>query len=220
MVDDSDTRNRELHWRIRTIHSVSTDSEIIRASIDDPGVFSQIFDRHARAVGTFAARRVGDAADDVLSETFLVAFRRRVAFDTGSSSALPWLLGIASRLVRRQRAAEAKQWRSFQESAQRETHVMASDIEAADVRIDAERRVKLLSARVAALSLADRETLLLHAWADLTYEEIAVALRVPVGTVRSRLNRVRRRLDPARTGIERTKDEEEVVNGGRFSASQ
>lgn len=177
---------------------MSTDSEIIARSIEDPGAFSEIFERHARTIASFAARRVGDAADDVLSETFLVAFRRRASFDTGFESSLPWLLGIASRLVRKQRAAEARQWRSFNAVAGREQHVHFGETEAAGERVDAVVEARALGGRIAALSAADRETLLLCAWADLTYEEIAVALRVPVGTVRSRLNRVRRKLDPAR----------------------
>jgi RNA polymerase sigma-70 factor (ECF subfamily) len=188
---------------------VSTDSEIIARSIEDPGAFSEIFERHARVVASFAARRVGDAADDVLSETFLVAFRRRSAFDSDWESCLPWLLGIASRLVRRHRGAEARHWRAVEASIGRDGHVPASAIEEADDRMDAENAAKALSGRIAKLSAADRETLLLYAWGDLTYEEIAVALHVPVGTVRSRLNRVRRRLDPGRSGGRTSKNQRE-----------
>lgn len=65
-------------------------------------------------------------------------------------------------------------------------------------RVDAEREVEMLRARIAALAPRDRETLLLYAWQGMSYDEVAAALGVPVGTVRSRLNRVRRRLDPTR----------------------
>lgn len=65
-------------------------------------------------------------------------------------------------------------------------------------RVDAEREVETLKARIAALAPKDRETLLLYAWQGMSYDEVAAALGVPVGTVRSRLNRVRRRLDSAR----------------------
>ena len=65
-------------------------------------------------------------------------------------------------------------------------------------RVDAEREVRSLRTRIAALAPKDRETLLLYAWQGMTYEEIAVVLAIPVGTVRSRLNRVRTRLDPTR----------------------
>ena len=62
--------------------------------------------------------------------------------------------------------------------------------------MDADAALKALTPRIAALSAKDRDTLLLYAWADLTYEQIAESLGVPVGTVRSRLNRVRRKLAP------------------------
>ncbi|GAA5204479.1 RNA polymerase sigma factor [Microbacterium jejuense] len=97
---------------------MSTDSDIIRRSADDPAAFAELFERHARVIGGFAARRVGvDAAEDVLSETMLVAFRRRGDFDTTGESARPWLLGIASRVIKKHHAAEARQWRSFEASA-------------------------------------------------------------------------------------------------------
>lgn len=176
---------------------MSTDSEIIRRSLDTPSVFAELFDRHARVIAAFAARRVGsDAAEDVLSDTMLVAFRRRRDFDTSWESAKPWLLGIASRVIKKHRADEARQWRSFEASAARVDHSSDGAIEAAADRTDASAAVRALAPRIAALAARDRETLLLYAWGDLTYDEIAVALGVPVGTVRSRLNRVRRKLAP------------------------
>lgn len=175
---------------------MSTDSEIIERSLDDPGAFSEIFERHARPVGGYIRRRIGrDAVDDVLSETFLVAFRRRAVFDRGWESARPWLLGIATTVVKSHRAAEARQWRAFEASS---AGAVAAELPqaAADARIDADAALRALAPRIAALAAKDRDTLLLHAWGDLTYEQIALALGVPVGTVRSRLNRVRRKLAP------------------------
>ncbi|KJQ54896.1 ECF RNA polymerase sigma factor SigE [Microbacterium sp. SA39] len=150
-------------------------------------------------VNAFASYRVGrHTAEDVLSETFLVAFRRRADYDVGVESAVPWLLGIASRLIRRHRAVEAKHWRSFAAAVTGEEHSSEGGVDDAMIRLDAEREVQGLRARIAALAPKDRETLLLYAWQGLTYEEVAAALGVPVGTVRSRLNRVRKRLDPVR----------------------
>jgi len=178
---------------------VTTDSEIIQRSLQRPATFAELFDRHARAVNAFATYRVGrHAAEDVLSETFLVAFRRRADFDTDAESAAPWLLGIASRLIRRQRAVEAKQWRSFAASVSQHEQSTLGGLDDALTRVDAEREVATLRARIAALAPRDRETLLLYAWQGMSYDEVAVALGVPVGTVRSRLNRVRRRLDSTR----------------------
>lgn len=176
---------------------MSTDSEIILRSLDDPGAFAEIFERHVRSVGGYIRRRVGtDAIEDVLSETFLVAFRKRAGYDQDAASARPWLLGIATRLVARHRADEARQWRAFAASASVSEAAAETPHLASDARLDADAALRDLAPRIAALSSRDRDTLLLHAWGDLTYEQIADALGVPVGTVRSRLNRVRRKLAP------------------------
>jgi RNA polymerase sigma-70 factor (ECF subfamily) len=125
---------------------------------------------------------------------------------------MPWLLGIASRLIRRHRAVEAKHWRSFTAAVTGEEHSSEGGLEAMG-RIDAERRVQSMRSRIAALAPRDRETLLLYAWQGLTYEQIGEALGVPVGTVRSRLNRVRRRLDPGR-GAQGVAQVVEIVEQG------
>lgn len=194
---------------------MSTDSEIIQRSIGQPRVFAELFDRHAGALGGYAARRLGpDAGQDILSETFLVAFARRASFDAAWDSALPWLYGIASRLIRKHRATEAKHLRSSAEFAGREEHVSRGDLESTIARLDAELSTKELAPRIAALPAKERETLLLYAWGDLTYEEIASALGVPVGTVRSRMNRVRTKLNPDRVATpERIRTKEGELDG-------
>ncbi|GGD76129.1 DNA-directed RNA polymerase sigma-70 factor [Microbacterium murale] len=148
-------------------------------------------------MGAFIRRRIGvDAVEDVLSETFLVAFRRRADFDTSWESARPWLLGIASRVLKKHRADEARQWRAAASFARREEFSHEGGIDGAAQRMDAEVAVRILAPRIAALSSRDRETLLLYAWGNLTQEEVALALGIPVGTVGSRLNRIRRKLSP------------------------
>lgn len=176
---------------------MSTDSEIIQASEDSPALFAEIFDRYVRTVGDYARRRVGSAAvDDVLSETFLIAFRRRASFDRRYETARPWLLGIATRVIKRHRASEAEQWRAFERASAAAEPFAGSHDREADERLDASAALRALGPRIAGLASRDRDTLLLYAWGDLTYEQIAEALDVPVGTVRSRLNRVRRKLAP------------------------
>lgn len=199
---------------------MSTDSEIIQRSLGQPRVFAELFDRHAGAVGRYAARRLGaDAGEDVLSETFLVAFARRSAFDTSWESSLPWLFGIASRLIRKHRAREAKHLRSSIASAHREDHVSYGDLETTIARLDAELSTRELAPQIASLSQKDRETLLLYAWGDMTYEQVAQALGVPVGTIRSRMNRVRSKLNPAHGGgRDRVVNEEKGEVDGRFRA--
>ncbi len=177
--------------------TTTTDSEIIARSIEHAPAFGELFDRHARQLGRYLARRVGPAsAEDLLSETFLVAFRRRSSFDTSWESAGPWLFGIASNLVRKQRGTEARRFRALDAWAGL-GRVDADSLEDALAREDARTTIRALSPRIAALSQRDRDTLLLYAWGELSYEEVAIALDVPIGTVRSRLNRVRRRLTAA-----------------------
>ncbi|WP_307784123.1 sigma factor [Salinibacterium sp. NG22] len=88
---------------------MTSDNEIIRRSWDNPAVFAEMYDRHATSVYRYAARRAGvDTADDIMAETFLVAFERRNRFDSAFESALPWLLGIATVLIRKHRGSEAR----------------------------------------------------------------------------------------------------------------
>lgn len=176
---------------------MSTDSEVIARSITAPAEFATIFDRHAAIVGSYARRRVGlDAVDDILSETFLTAFRRRESFDQSWDSSLPWLLGIATRVIHRYRKSEERQWRAEAASVAESSTSLEGDI---DNRVDAAAALRELGPLIAALSPRERDVLLLHAWGDLTYEQIAGALKIPIGTVRSRLNRIRKKLAPSET---------------------
>ena len=170
---------------------MSTDNELIARSLFDPAVFAELYDRHARAVYRYAAQRVGDhPADDVMSETFLVAFERRDAYDREVTDARPWLLGIATRLMRKHARLEAVAWKGM--AADMAAQVAPDVIERAGARMNAERLTHRLTAALRKLSDADRDTLLLYAWGHLDYAAIAVATEVSVGTVRSRLNRARR----------------------------
>lgn len=129
-------------------------------------------------------------ADDVTSETFLVAFERRATFDHDWDDAAPWLFGIATTLIHKHHRAEARLLRTLSKAAAPEN----ADDETVRVseRVDAAASVAVLAGQLRKLSAADRDCLLLYAWADLSYDEIAAAMHVPVGTVRSRLNRARR----------------------------
>lgn len=155
-------------------------------------MFAELFDRHASAIGRFVQRRAGpDAVDDVLSETFVVAFERRAVFDLDRADALPWLYGIATTLLRKHRRLEARAWRSAKPDPT--SLVTEHDHDA----LAAELAIARLQSTIARLPARDRDTLLLYAWTDLGYAGVAVALDIPVGTVRSRLNRVRRILRTA-----------------------
>jgi RNA polymerase sigma factor (sigma-70 family) len=176
--------------------NVSTDNEVIGRSGDEPGAFALLFDRHAPSVYRYAAQRLGqDSAEDVMSETFLVAFEKRASYDVTIVDARPWLLGIATRLMHKHVRLEARAWKGM--VADLAAHLSPDMIEQAGARMDAARLTRRLRSALGALSAADRDTLLLYAWGDLDYAGVAAALDVPVGTVRSRLNRARRLLRSA-----------------------
>jgi RNA polymerase sigma-70 factor (ECF subfamily) len=143
--------------------------------------FDQIFERHFDAVYRYLARRVGaDIGADLASETFVRAFEGRRRYDARRGEVRGWLFGIASNLLRRHYRDEERRLRAF-----------AQLPSPASERPELDGRV---AASLAALPPDERDVLLLFAWADLRYEEIAAALDAPVGTVRSRLHRARKRL--------------------------
>jgi RNA polymerase sigma-70 factor (ECF subfamily) len=173
---------------------VPTDAEVIAASIDAPAQFGALFDRHATTLFRFLVRRVGpDEADALLGELFRIAFERRAAFDTDRPEARPWLYGIASNLIAKHRRREARRLAATARLAATEPGP-ADVLDAADERLDAAVLWPRVAAAVAELPAGERDALLLFAWEHLSYEQIGVALGVPVGTVRSRLNRARARL--------------------------
>jgi RNA polymerase sigma-70 factor (ECF subfamily) len=169
---------------------MSTDAELIARSVGEPEVFGLLFDRHVAAVHAFAQRRVGpDLAEEVTAEAFARGFAQRHRYERGHEHALPWLLGIASNLLRRHWRTERRRIDAYARAVAHERPASAPDPDG-----------DVLCA-VARLPRRQREVLLLAAWADLSYAEIAFALDLPIGTVRSRLARARERLsgDPALT---------------------
>ena len=175
---------------------MSTDSSIIARSLTQPTLFGELFHRHAPRIHRYVARRAGDRiADDVTSETFLIAFEKRERFDRSHEDASPWLLGIATNVIHRHRIAEARNLRAIERGV--EEAATSGGIDATSQAIDAEAEVRRLAGELRKMRATDRDCLLLYAWEDLSYDQIAVAMQIPVGTVRSRLNRARRILRAA-----------------------
>jgi RNA polymerase sigma-70 factor (ECF subfamily) len=165
-----------------------SDAELVDRSIDDPDVFGQIFDRHVDAIWRYVAARLGpDAAEDVVSETFAIAFTRRARFDTVATSARPWLYGIATNRLMKHRDAEIR-WLARAASMPAEPTGDDPAVRAAD-RIDAAGLVGPLAAALLKLSDRERDVVLLHAIDGLTHDEIARALGIRAGTARTRLSR-------------------------------
>jgi RNA polymerase sigma factor (sigma-70 family) len=170
-----------------------SDAALIVVSRAQPEAFAALYDRHAALLFRFLIRRAGrDTADELLGETFRVAFERRSSFDPSYSTARPWLYGIASNLLARHRRSEGRRLAATARLFTQRDPEPPADVVASNV--DARRLFPRVLDAVAALPGGERDALLLFAWEELSYDEIAVALTVPVGTVRSRLNRARKRI--------------------------
>ena len=169
------------------------DGLVIERSLADPEQFAVIFRKHAPDIQRYVVRRLGaDAADDVVAETFLAAFRQRSRYRRDRPDARPWLYGIATHLIGRHRRAEVRQYRALARTGI--DPVTEPFTERVDAQVSASAASKRLAAALAKLPASHRDTLLLVAWGDLSYEQAAAALGVPVGTVRSRLSRARGQL--------------------------
>jgi len=169
------------------------DAEVIQLSRHEPQAFEILFRRHAGHIQRYVVRRLGaDAADDLVAETFLRAFRQRDRYDMTRADARPWLYGIATNLIGSHRRAETRQYRALARTGIDPVSEPFTD--RVDAAVSASAANKKLAAALAGLPAAHRDTLLLVAWGDLSYEEAAAALGVPVGTVRSRLSRARSKL--------------------------
>ncbi|WP_406633186.1 RNA polymerase sigma factor [Amycolatopsis sp. WGS_07] len=172
------------------------DAGVIRRSVGEPEAFAGIFDRHAPFIHRYLARRLGrDVADDALAETFLAAFRKRSRYDLARPDARPWLYGIATNVVKQHRRDEVREYRLLRAVGPQQP-AQAHDEDVAK-RVVAVARGPELGAALAALAEGDRDVVVLTATEGLSYEEVAEALGIPVGTVRSRLNRARRKLRDA-----------------------
>ena len=166
-----------------------------------------MFDRHFTSIHHYLARRAGrEVADDLASQCFTVAFARRGSFDATSVDARPWLYGIATNLLR-------DHWRAQRRSAV--TVVRLSSDREGVVQPDPAARDDSdpdLARALRSLDSTQLDVLLLYAWAELSYEEIATAVGVPVGTVRSRLARARARV---RAELKIDTDTERISNERR-----
>lgn len=169
------------------------DASIIGDSVRRPERFAAIFDRHAPHIQRYLARRLGrQIADDLVAETFLVAFGKRGRYDLARPNARPWLYGIATNLVSQHHRDEVREYR-LRAAIVPDPHPVSHDDRVA-TRVSAQARHRELAAALSNLTPGDRDVLLLIAWEGLSYEEVALALTIPVGTVRSRLNRARQQV--------------------------
>jgi RNA polymerase sigma factor (sigma-70 family) len=168
---------------------VHSDASLIEASLADPGLFAAVFERHFVAIHRYLSRRVGvQLADDLAAETFATALRARHRYDPEWPDARPWLLGIATRLVQAHWRTEGRRLSAIAR-LEIESPLSVGDLGVA--RADAESTRPILARALLSLEPHQRDVILLAAWADLSFDEIGLALGIPSGTVRSRLHRAR-----------------------------
>lgn len=152
---------------------------------------------HGSDVFAYLARRVGsDLADDLLADVFRSAMESYERYDASKGSERVWLYGIASNVLRHHWRSERRHLVALQRSGG-QSSTRSDPLLAVVDRLDAESQsIRLLQA-VAELDPIDRDVLLLRCWEGLSAAEVAAALDMTPGGVRTRLHRVRAQLREA-----------------------
>lgn len=166
-----------------------------RAAEGDSAAFAQIYDRHSRAIYNFLYRRTASWSDaeDLTSVVFLHAWRRRTEIVLDRDSALPWLYRVAEYTRRNDWRAKARYRRALAAANVLTENVRDHADEVAG-RIDDNEQLRVARAALKRLPRHEREIVELCIWAGLDQQAAAVALDVPIGTVKSRLSRARKHL--------------------------
>jgi len=161
-----------------------SDAVLVRRSLRHPEEFEVLFERHAATVLRYLQLRAGHSlAEELMAETFVRAFDARRRFDSRRASALPWLYGIASNLIRMHFRTQERRLRAYRVAAGLETQ--PGDLTAESVEpLHASELAPAIAAALAALPVAQSDVLLLHTYAELTPDEIAEALGISTGSVR------------------------------------
>lgn len=160
----------------------------------DPDAFGSLFEEYAKAVYNHAFQLTGDwsTAEDVVALTFLEGWRLRETLDEDGGSLRPWLLGIATNVARNtRRAARRHAAAQVRLPPPEAVEDFAEDLAG---RIDDRERLVAVQRSLAALRSSEREVVALCIWSGLDYAAAGQALGIPVGTVRSRLSRARKKL--------------------------
>ncbi|WP_202477854.1 MULTISPECIES: RNA polymerase sigma factor [Streptomyces] len=167
-----------------------------RIRAGDPDAFAELYDECARSVYNHAFRLTADwsVAEDVMSATFMEAWRRRDSIEADGGSLRPWLLGIATNVSRSHGRGNRRYRAAASAAASAGVAEVADHAEETAGRVDDRRRIAATLTALASLRRPEREVLVLCLWEGLEYADAARALGIPVGTVRSRLSRARGRL--------------------------
>ncbi|WP_027342470.1 RNA polymerase sigma factor [Hamadaea tsunoensis] len=172
---------------------------------DDPEWFTVLYDRYAGDIHRYIAGRLGwEPAGDLTADVFLVAFRKRASFHPERGEIKPWLYGIATKVVSRHRRTEGRRLKAL--SQVNAEYAADGHEDQATARVAAQLAGPQLARAIKGLARADRDVLFLTALGGLSYQEVAEALGVPVGTVGSRLNRAKRELRRVLGGVNPLKE--------------
>lgn len=172
----------------------ATDADLWnKALTEDHEAFGVIFDRHLHAVQRFCARRCGssDVADDLVSIVFLEAWRSRHRVVLEHESALPWLYAVARHTMANRTRTQFRHRKALARIPLADVPDPAEQVAG---RVDAQRLLSDVEKAFQHLKADDQDVIALCVWQGLEYAEAAIALEIPIGTVRSRLSRARSRL--------------------------
>ncbi|HEY3672660.1 MAG TPA: sigma-70 family RNA polymerase sigma factor [Acidimicrobiia bacterium] len=191
-MSDATDNDRPAHAEPTSVAAAM--SEAVIASTEHPHRFDVVFEQYHRTIYEYLARAVGpDRADEYAGDVFVAAFDARVRYDPELGSVRGWLFGIAANIRRNRARSEGRSRRAWDRvGAERDTD--DGGFEVVEESLDYGKELAWVAEFLRQLSEIDRDVLVLYAWGELTYPEIAQALGVEIGTVRSRLARARGRL--------------------------
>jgi RNA polymerase sigma factor (sigma-70 family) len=183
----------------RRARAEASDEVLLRASSNgDDRAFASLYERHARKIYNYLFRRLADwsEAEDLTAVVFLEAFRRRADAVAVDGELSPWLYGVATNVLRNRRRAQWRHRRLLAQLAGEPRTRTEADLHG---RVEATEQMRSLLAGIRRLPRSQQDVVALCVWSGLSYEEAATALRVPVGTIRSRLARARASLTEPET---------------------
>jgi RNA polymerase sigma-70 factor (ECF subfamily) len=170
-----------------------------------PAAFGAVYERHGPAVLRYLTRRLGpDVGQDAAHDVFLRAFQARAGYDGARGTVAAWLFGIALNVASEHRRAEGRRLRALERLAGEAPRSSPGDSPSHEL-------APALAGALRRLPAKEREALLLVVWGELSYAEAAVALGIPLGTVRSRIARARATLHDA--AAEHRRPSPAITNG-------
>jgi RNA polymerase sigma-70 factor (ECF subfamily) len=177
------------------------DAQAVRDSMSRPEAFAHLFDQHFEWLFGFCSRRVGARpAEDVVGEVFRRAFEKRDQFDVSRPSARPWLIAIALNVMRNETRRQSRERVAIARVPVVKPRAQEFLDSIVATSLDAKGLVEQVRRGLAGLPEDEYQALTLFAWDELSYGDIADAVGVPVGTIRSRIHRARQRLQASLSG--------------------